>query len=29
VVVDVDRPLEAALSEVVAAIESSWKAKNA
>jgi thymidylate kinase len=29
VVVDVDRPLEAAVSEVVAAIESSWKAKNA
>jgi thymidylate kinase len=29
VVVDVDRPLEAALSEVVAAIESTWKAKNA
>jgi thymidylate kinase len=29
VVVDVDRPLDAALSEVVAAIESSWKAKNA
>jgi thymidylate kinase len=29
VIVDVDRPLEAALSEVVAAIESSWKAKNA
>lgn len=29
VVVDVDRPLDAALSEVLAAIESSWKAKNA
>jgi hypothetical protein len=29
VVVDVDRPLDAAVSEVVAAIESSWKAKNA
>jgi hypothetical protein len=29
VVVDVDRPLDAALAEVVAAIESSWKAKNA
>jgi thymidylate kinase len=29
VVVDVDRPLEAAVSEVVAAIESTWKAKNA
>jgi hypothetical protein len=29
VVVDVDRPVEAALSEVVAAIESTWKAKNA
>jgi hypothetical protein len=29
VVVDVDRPLEAAVSEVVAAIESSWKAKSA
>jgi thymidylate kinase len=27
VVVDVDRPLDAAVSEVVAAIESSWKAK--
>jgi thymidylate kinase len=29
VIVDVDRPLEAAVSEVVAAIESTWKAKNA
>jgi thymidylate kinase len=29
VVVDVDRPLDAAVSEVVAAIESTWKAKNA
>jgi thymidylate kinase len=29
VVVDVDRPLDAAVSEVVAAIESSWKAKSA
>ena len=29
VVVDVDRPLEAAVSEVVAVIESSWKAKSA
>jgi thymidylate kinase len=29
VVVEVDRPLDAAVSEVVAAIESSWKAKNA
>ena len=29
VVVDVDRPLDAAVSEVVAAIECSWKAKNA
>jgi thymidylate kinase len=29
VVVDVDRPLDAAVSEVVAAIETSWKAKNA
>jgi hypothetical protein len=29
VVVDVDRPLEAAVSEVVAAIECTWKAKNA
>lgn len=29
VVVDVDRPLDAAVSEVVAVIESSWKAKNA
>jgi len=29
VVVDVDRPLDAVVSEVVAAIESSWKAKNA
>jgi thymidylate kinase len=29
VVVDVDRPLDAAVSEVVAAIESAWKAKNA
>jgi hypothetical protein len=29
VVVDVDRPLEAAVSEVVAAIESTWKAKSA
>jgi len=29
VVVDVDRPLEAAVSEVLATIESSWKAKNA
>jgi hypothetical protein len=28
-VVDVDRPLDAAVSEVVAAIECSWKAKNA
>jgi hypothetical protein len=29
VVVDVDRPLDAAVSEVVTAIESTWKAKNA
>jgi thymidylate kinase len=29
VVVDVDRPVEAAVSEVVSAIESSWKAKSA
>ena len=29
VVVDVDRPLDAAVSEVAAAIESSWKAKHA
>jgi thymidylate kinase len=29
VVVDVDRPLDAAVSEVVAVIESSWKAKSA
>ncbi|HEY2878256.1 hypothetical protein [Nocardioides sp.] len=29
VVVDVNRPLEAAVSEVVAVIESSWKAKSA
>jgi thymidylate kinase len=29
VVVDVDRPLEAVLSEVLATIECSWKAKNA
>jgi thymidylate kinase len=29
VVVDVDRPLEAAVSEVVTVIESTWKAKNA
>lgn len=29
VVVDVDRPLDAAVSEVVAAIESTWKAKSA
>jgi hypothetical protein len=29
VIVDVDRPLEAVVSEVVAAIESTWKAKNA
>jgi thymidylate kinase len=29
VVVDVDRPLDAAVSEVVATIESSWKAKSA
>jgi thymidylate kinase len=29
VVIDVDRPVDAAVSEVVAAIESTWKAKNA
>jgi thymidylate kinase len=29
VVIDVDRPLDAAVSEVVTAIESTWKAKNA
>jgi hypothetical protein len=29
VVVDVDRPLDAAVSEVLSAVESSWKAKNA